>query len=92
MTLLGEAVYERAYYYCRYCRQGHFPTDEELGVQHKQTPAAREVTTLVGVLEPFEEGARQVLPKLCGLNQAASTVQRVTEEVGQDVANRRAAG
>jgi hypothetical protein len=92
MTLLGEAVYERAYYYCRSCRQGDFPTDEELGVLHKQTPAAREVTTLVGVLEPFEEGARQVLPKLCGLNLSASTVQRVTEEVGQDVADRRAAG
>jgi hypothetical protein len=92
MTLLGEAVYERAYYYCKACHAGHFPTDEELGVAHHQTPAAREVTALVGVLEPFEEAAREVLPKLCGLNLSASTVQRVTEAVGQDVAERLAAG
>jgi hypothetical protein len=91
-TLMGRAVYERAYYYCPTCRGGHFPTDEELGVVRRQTPATREVTALLGVLEPFEEGADKVLPKLCGLILSASTVQRTTEDAGADVAARRAAG
>lgn len=89
---MGPAVYERAYYYCPTCRAGHFSTDEELGLRRKQTPAAQEVTALVGVLEPFEEGAARILPKLSGLNVSASTVQRTTEDVGEDVVERRAAG
>lgn len=91
-TLLGRAVYERAYYHCPTCSTGHFPTDHELGLARRQTPAAQEVAALVGVLEPFEEGAEQVLPKLSGLVLSASTVQRTTEAVGADVAERRATG
>lgn len=89
---MGPAVYERAYYYCPHCGQGHFPTDEELGVARKQTPGAREVTALMGVLEAFEEGAAKVLPRLSGLNVSASTVQRTTEDAGEDLAQRRSAG
>jgi len=47
---------------------------------------------LIGVLEPFEEGARRVLPRLSGLNVSGSRVQRTTEAIGEDVARRRAAG
>lgn len=90
---MGRAVYERAYYYCPTCRGGHFPTEEEMGLTNKQTPAAQEVTALVGVLEPLEEeGAEKILPKLSGLVLSASTVQRMTEEVGADVVERRATG
>ena len=46
----------------------------------------------MGVLEPFEEGAREILPRLSGLRISASSVQRTTEEVGADLAQRRAAG
>lgn len=31
-TLLGEAVYERAYYHCSHCHQGICPTDSELAL------------------------------------------------------------
>jgi hypothetical protein len=92
ITLMGKAVYERAYYYCPHCRTGHFPTDAELGLTSKQTPAAREVIALAGVLEPFDEGGQLVLPRLSGLNLSASTVRRTTETVGEDVAVRRADG
>lgn len=90
--MLGEAVYERAYYYCPHCRSGFFPTDEEFGIQRKQTPAAAEVISLMGVLEPFEEGAQEVLPRMSGLRVSASSVQRTTEAAGEDIAGRRAAG
>lgn len=85
-------MYERGYDHCQHCHSGIFPTDEEFGVDNKQTPGAREVISLMGVLEPFEEGAQDVLPRLSGLCVSASTVQRTTEAVGTDVADRRAAG
>lgn len=91
-TLLGEALYERAYYYCAVCRTGFFPTDAEFGVEQHQTPGAREVISLMGVLEPFEEGAHAVLPRVSGMNVSASTVQRTTEAEGSHLAERRAAG
>lgn len=46
----------------------------------------------MGTLEPFEEGAAEVLPRLSGLNVSPSSVQRTTEAVGTDVARRRAEG
>lgn len=91
-TLLGTVVYERAYYHCAHCHSGLFPTDGEYGIADKQTPGAAEVISLMGVLEPFAEGAQDVLPRMSGLNVSASTVQRTTERVGADVARRRAAG
>jgi hypothetical protein len=90
--LFGKIVYERAYYYCRHCKSGWFPTDAEFGIKAHQTSGAREVISLLGVLEPFEPSAQQVLPRLTGLSVSASTVQRTTESVGEDVARRRAEG
>lgn len=89
---MGDVVYERAYYHCRHCERGFCPTDEEFRIACKQTPGGREVITLVGTLEPFESGAGRVLSRLTGLQASASTVQRTTEDVGEDVACRRAAG
>ena len=63
-----------------------------MGLEHKQTPGCREVVSLTGNLEPFAEAAERLLVKLTGLNMSASTVRRVTEAVGDDVAGRRAEG
>jgi hypothetical protein len=82
-------TYERAYYHCGHCHQGHFPTDAEFRIEQHQSPAANEVIALAGVLEPFEEAAQQALTRLSGLRVSASTVQRTTERVGDDVAQRR---
>lgn len=91
-TLAGGVRYSRAYYHCDHCHRGWFPTDAEMGIEHKQTPGCREVVSLTGNLEPFAEAAERLLTKLTGLNLSASTVRRVTEAVGNDVAVRRAAG
>ena len=90
--MLGDALYERAYYHCAQCHTGIFPTDEEFGIADKKTPGATEVIALMGVLEPFEEGAAEVLPRLSGLNVSASSVQRTTETIGSDIADRRDQG
>jgi hypothetical protein len=65
-TLLDEVIYERAYYYCRHCRRGHFPTDGQFRIVDRQSPGVSEVIALLGVLERFAEGARQVLPACAG--------------------------
>ena len=91
-SLFGKIVYERAYYHCRHCQRGWFPTDAEFGIEAHQTLGAREVISLLGVLEPFAPSARRILPRLTGLSISASTVQRTTESAGEDVAQRRAAG
>jgi hypothetical protein len=70
------------------CRTG----DAVFHLANHHTPGAIEVIALVGVLDPFDEGALQTLPRLTGLNLSASTVQRTTESIGTDVAERRAAG
>ena len=92
LCLFGKIVYERAYYHCPHCRRGHFPTDGEFDLEDRKTTGAREVISLVGVLGPFEESSGRTLPRLTGLNVSASTVRRTAESVGQDVADRRAAG
>lgn len=84
-------MYERAYYRCGSCGGGHFPTDDELGVQTRKSPGAREVVALVGAVQPFEGDAR-LLRRTAGLNLSASTIRRTTEAAGTDVATRRAAG
>ena len=88
-TLLGGVRYSRAYDHCGHCHEGWFPTDEEMGVAGQQTPGCREVVSLTGSLEPFAEAAEKLLTKLTGLNLSASTVQRTTEAVGADMAERR---
>lgn len=90
--MLGDLHFKRAYYHCKHCHTGCLPPDAEFGLKQKLTPGAREVVALVGVLQPFEEDAQTILPRLCGLAVSASTVQRVTEAVGDDVAQRRASG
>ena len=90
--MFGKIVYERPYYHCGRCKSGWFPTDAEFGIEHRQTCGAREIIAMVGVLEPFAESAAKVLPRATGLNVSDSTARRTTEAVGEDVAQRRAAG
>lgn len=89
---MGKFRYERCYYHCDDCNTGWFPTDEELRIRRRKTPGAEEVISLAGVVDAFDEAAHRVLHKMSGLNLSKSTVQRTTEIVGDDVAQRRAAG
>lgn len=88
-SLFGNVIYERAYYHCPHCHQGECPTDAQLHLQQGKTLAAAEIITLAGLLEPFEESADRVLCKMTGLRLSTSTVRRVTEQMGDDLARRR---
>ena len=90
--LVGTGRHERPYYHCAHCHQGWFPTDDQMGIEHKQSPGCRQVVSLAGAVEAFATTANKLLTTLTGLNFSASTVQVTTERVGGDVADRRAAG
>lgn len=91
-TLMGDALSERAYYHCWHCQHGHCPTDAEFGLEDKHTPGAEEVISLIGATAAFDEGAHVERARLTGLTVSASSVQRITESVGAEVAQRRAEG
>ena len=58
----------------------------------RSTAGAREVIALAGVEDAFAVSAERVLQRLSGLSVSASTVQRVTETVGGDLAGQREHG
>ena len=82
-TLVGDIVYERACYSCAECHHGYYPTDAGFHLEDERTPGYRGVVTLAGVHEAFAEGAEKVLRRMAGARASASTVQRVTEAVGE---------
>lgn len=90
--LFGKARYERPYYHCSSCGHGYFPTDEEMGIEKRKTPATREVLALAGVTDAFEEAAETVVAKMSGLRVSKSTVHRTAEAEGEKLQTKRAAG
>ncbi len=94
MSLLGPVGVESPYYHCRGgCGCGRRTRDEMLGLGRGElTPAAEEVTAMVGVLCSFGEGSERVLRKVAGLRVSESTVERTTEGAGERVGERLASG
>jgi hypothetical protein len=87
VTLFGPCDVRRAYYRCAACGQGSFPFDGSNCLTSRSLSlAAEEVVSLAGVLgDGFCEASEKVLPKLAGLHVGESTVERTTEEVGDQV-------
>jgi hypothetical protein len=83
----------RPYYYCSGCHSGQVPWDEKLGLTSRRvTPAAAELATMAGLLAGFEEAAKRVLERMSGIRISESTAQRVTEDAGQRLGEKLAAG
>ena len=85
--MLGGFRLKRPYYHCADCHTGFWPGDELLGVAGQTlSVAAAEVVSLAGTLSSFAQAAERTLRKLSGLRVSESTVERTTEETGQQVA------
>ncbi len=83
LGLVGALRFRRHYYHCVCCRQGTVPWDQTIGLDtRRETPAAKEIVSLGGTVDPFGESAEKLIRKMCGLRVSESTVQRVTEDVG----------
>jgi hypothetical protein len=85
--------HERAYYHCDNCHKGHFPFDAANGLRRDSLSAgARPLVCLAGTLAPFRDAAEDVLGRLAGIRLGASTVRRVTEQAGAELAQRQRQG
>lgn len=84
---MGDVSLNRCYYHCRTCGRGHVFWDRTLGLsQHRLTPAASQIVALAGAKTSFAEASQTELRKLAGLRLSESTVERVTEDAGQRLA------
>lgn len=93
LSLLGDIRFERGYYHCARCKNGHFPWDEDLKLSAQRlTRGAQEVITLAGIQESFGKAADRALQKMTGLRVSESTVERTAEGAGERLAEQLAAG
>lgn len=88
-SIIGKIEYQRAYYHCQDCHHGIHPTDEEFELTTGRTRGTQELLSLAGIQDSFAESAERVLHVMSGLTVSASTVQRVAEAAGSDVAEKR---
>lgn len=91
VTLSGELVIHRAYYYCKACGSGFSPLDEKLELDGLSTSVG--VRTKVGRLAswlPFEVVSMQ-MRELLGIHLSKNTVERVAEAIGDRVKQEREA-
>ena len=89
LTVLGRAEMQRAYYWCSRCQQGQFSADTALDVVNTElSPGVRRMLTLVGSeCSSFERG-REQMKLLAGLEVTTKAVERTTESIGADIAQR----
>lgn len=85
ISLCGEQVLRRAYYYCKQCGSGSFPLDRKLGLDNLCTSiGVRTKVSRLAVWIPFERLSRE-LGVVCGLHLSKNTCERITECVGEQV-------
>ena len=85
LTALGEVKFERAYYVCTHCGQGHAPHDRELHIEGQScSPGVRRMLATVGSDASFEKG-RDQMEVLAGIEVTAKAVERHAEAIGVDI-------
>ncbi len=91
-SLFGGIRLTHSYYHCKCCGASQMPWDESLRLgQRRVTAGAEEAIALAGLLTSFGQAARTTLVKLTGIHVSESTVRRVTEDAGEELAERLAA-
>jgi hypothetical protein len=85
LTLLGDLVLERAYYWCSRCGASHVPLDERLGLDGAgQSPGVVATTLLMCALHPNAH-AMNVLDELGVPHVSVKESQRIVLEAGQGI-------
>jgi hypothetical protein len=92
VSLFGDVRLSCSYYYCVACRHSQQPWDEALRLGSRRvTAGCEEAIALAGLLTSFGRAAQTTLVKLTGIRVSESTVQRVTEDAGEQLGERLAA-
>lgn len=85
LTVLGAVQFERSYYLCAHCGQGHSPRDRELDIEGVAcSPGVRRMMAVVGSEASFEQG-REQLELLAGIEITAKAVERHAEAIGAGI-------
>jgi hypothetical protein len=85
VTVVGPVNLQRAYYYCAESHQGRIPQDEALDIVRTHlSPGVRRMIGRVGSKQSFEDG-RQDLEELAGIRVTSKQVERVAEQIGEQV-------
>lgn len=85
LTVLGPVLVKRAYYYDKNCKAGCCPKDKTLDIEGTSySPGVRRMMSRVGAYRPFGLG-HEDLYELAGIRVSAKEMERVSEQVGQEV-------
>ncbi len=85
ITLQGRLVYRRRYYLCLTCWKGHYPLDEQLGIQPGQmSQEVVQMAALLGISASFEI-SRDVLRRTIGLELSANSIRKACQIMGERV-------
>jgi hypothetical protein len=84
-TILGEVPYRRSMFQCPACGETRYPGDEELDVVGTtRSPGLRRMMARVGSQSTFKDG-REDLRVYAGIEVSAKDVERVAENIGQEM-------
>ena len=90
LTILGQVEYNRAYYLCAACQQGHYPLDQQLGLRPGQISAELEsLTGMTGAQLPFGQSS-QLFEALTLVSVSDHTVAKATQAIGGEVQSQEA--
>lgn len=88
MTLQGRVYYRRTYYVCPHCRRGHYPLDDQLGIQPgHMSQEVIQVAALLGVQDAFGTSS-DVLARTTLLDLSPNSIRKACQMVGERVAAR----
>jgi hypothetical protein len=88
MTLQGRVYYRRTYYVCPHCGRGHYPLDDQLGIQPGQmSQEVIQVAALLGVQDAFGTSS-DVLARTTLLELSPNSIRKACQVVGEKVAAR----
>jgi hypothetical protein len=85
LTILGSVEYRRSMFQCPTCATTRYPGDEELDiVRTSRSPGVRRMAARAGSKSTFKEG-REDLKVYAGITVSAKDVERVAEDIGEQV-------
>lgn len=86
-TALGKVELLRAHYYCKDCRSGVVPREDQLGLTGtSMSPGLRAMVDRVGAAVPFAKGAT-LMAELAGVGLSSKAIERAAEADGQALSN-----
>jgi len=92
ITLFGRIYYRRPYYGCERCHQGHYPLDEQLGIQPGQmSTEVVQLAALQGSQTSFAI-SRDLLARTALLDLSANSIRKACQQIGQQVMQSEANG